>query len=1006
MRKILILWAVAICFSLAAADSGLAFHFDFCNAAGKSEVTDLTGKVHCVSENKLFVIQEKALRLADGVKIRIADKELPRLTERFTFNIWLNKCFFGFDMPVLFKGMHPYPVQFLFSLFRLSPNFKYKTHPDQRGWKGVYCLGNFRSEAQYAPHVIKLSSSEITAGVWVMATVTYDRGTVTIYLNGKPVVRSVSSTPEKLPDTTAPLYLGAELVPETSLNYQSADMLVNDFRLYSRALTESEVAAIYRSEQNKYPTKNLFPPNAVRYPVCNEYLTSLIRDADPEFKTELKRTVAWRKKGEKPLPAGKGHTSASVRPSHGQIGLFINGREYFPFRFFPTILRDGRYHMKSAEAAIRDFAAAGTELGGGGPGIICWEGRGKYDFEQVDKLIRRLCAAGPQQQIQIVLFIRPHGFFFNKHDAELERYYPRPASGGKLRSYYIAAPFGSQVWLECSNELLRDLICHMESQEYADRIFGYHFLCGDAGEWYWSGSFTGGIPGYSEVTRKSFQEFLRRRYKTDSALQKAWKNSKVTLANAAVPTPEDRLGREHFLFRDYSIRCNVSDFRDYMEEKTLLNLTENCRTIKESCGKRKIVTIYNGYSMLYAGLQNTAQYGALNIYGKVLRLPWVDCFATPLDYTARRGGEEGANINAFNGSTRLHGKMLWHEDDLRTHFHHLQEFGRTDSMRETIEVMRRCFGYAQTMGAGYWYCPVTRNYIFHNETIMDEVAAENRLGKKLLTADRSPVAEAALVFDEQSEKYTAAPCDRFLHHHNWGVYTRMHRMGAPFDGYLFSDLEQIPDYKLYIFTNLYFADAKTLARVQQFRKNHPKAVIVWNYAPGYLSERGFDEKNMEKLTGFRLKAVPENAKGTLKITDTGSPVTAEAGKQFELPVGPWFYCTDSNAKVLGTFQGKPALVQKGRNLWTLMPLTREMLTGLCDLAGIHVYSRSGDVLTANKSTIMLHTSTAGNKKISLPGRFKIEELFSGKKFPEGNSFNDSALPSGTTRVYRIEPVKK
>jgi len=102
----------------------------------------------------------------------------------------------------------------------------------------------------------------------------------------------------------------------------------------------------------------------------------------------------------------------------------------------------------------------------------------------------------------------------------------------------------------------------------------------------------------------------------------------------------------------------------------------------------------------------------------------------------------------------------------------------------------------------------------------------------------------------------------------------------------------------------------------------------------------------------------------------------------------------------------PALALKEyknyRMVYSLMPLTRGLLQGLCDYAGVHIYSRSNDVFIMNKSYIMLHTSTAGDKSIQLRGKYNVEELFSGKKLGNKTSrIIDKNLSKEETRIYHI-----
>ena len=90
-----------------------------------------------------------------------------------------------------------------------------------------------------------------------------------------------------------------------------------------------------------------------------------------------------------------------------------------------------------------------------------------------------------------------------------------------------------------------------------------------------------------------------------------------------------------------------------------------------------------------------------------------------------------------------------------------------------------------------------------------------------------------------------------------------------------------------------------------------------------------------------------------------------------------------------------------RSVYTLLPLTQELLLGLCDYAGVHVYSRSFDVLSANQSYIMLHTSSKGEKAIELPGKFKVREILTGKILGNNLESFREELPGQETRIYQL-----
>jgi len=992
-------------------NNGLVMHFDFKDAGNKPEIMDNTGKVKCISRQKILVVQEGALRIAPGAEIYIPAQSLPKITDTFTINTWLVKGYFGDISPVLFKGIHPEAVQFLLSVNRSLPEFCYKNELGQMQWKGIYCLGLSHADTGW---VVAGKDEKIVPGYWTMFSTVFDRGSIKIYLNGQLVLNKVSVRPEMLKHNDFPIYIGAERIPNEKLNYRTGNLLINDLRLYDKALTDDDLKALYMAEKDKYPQKNFIPAGMLALKPCDEYLTRMLEGYDPEFRNKLKITADFEKEiPDQPLP-GHDTTTSQVKPSNGVSGLFINGKEQYPVIFNANDIvkyqNNGNhsFQLDTALPAIRDFAAAGIELFGSAfiPPIF-WTGEGKYDFAMIDNVIRQELAANPQGKMEVQFYLRPHGWFFSKYGEEMEKYYPGMDSKRELKAYNSCGPLGSKIWIECSSKLVYDVVRYIESQDYADRIFGYKICGGDAGEWYWAASFVSGMPGYSKATRASFQNWLKNKYKSNVELQKSWNNQLITFEAAEVPTPEFRVATEKYIFRNPAQARPALDYREYMIDISYENILQSCKALKEASNFKKNLTVYSGYSLLHTGKGTNAHTGGLELLSKVFRCQYVDGIATPLDYNKRRGGEPGANINAFNGSALLHNKLLWHENDLRTHLYPVNEFGRTADLQESLTVLKRGFGQSLIFGAGFWWFSIVGNSIFHQEDMMQTIARIGKLASQSIGKDRKSVAEVAMIFDERSTLFTSVPKDNFIDHHAWGVYQNAFRMGTPFDMYLLDDLDNpaMPDYKLYIMLNTYYTDSKTREMINnKLRKKN--AVIVWCYAPGWITPDGFDTKAMELLTGFKFKVSEEQVKMQLSISDKNHPITSRADKMESYLVGPIFSVDDPEAKIIGTAGGMPALATKEnencRMVYSLMPLTVELLQGLCDYAGVHVYSRSSDVFIMNKSYIMLHTSTAGDKTIQLQDKYNIEELFSGKKMGQpASQIIEKNLPAQETRIYHI-----
>lgn len=991
-------------------NEGLVFHFDFKDALNKNEITDKTGKIKCLSKNRDFVIQKDALRIAPCAEIYIPSENLPELKKELTVSAWILKKSTPEYAPILFKGAHPEPIQFLFTLSWRYPAFCYKT-PGKGGWNGIYINGMGGSSSRYGDEncMVKGAKFVESSGFWKNLTAVYNNGNVKIYVDGELVAEHKDAAIGSLTQNNSPIWIGAEKIASEKENFMSANMLINDLRLYNKALSDNDVKTIYSADRAKYPEGSLIPPGETHInalPVCYDYMKAVMKGYDPEFKEKLELTSKY----EKSIPADPyrnfKNVASYVMDNKGQTCFTVEGKVKYPLLYIPCVYDfvNNKYTLRETELGFRDFAAAGVDLGGFSimPDFYCSD-EGKYDWSKVDDLFKVAIKANPKVQLLVEYFVVPPPWFEKKYPDEMEKSY----FGKSLRTVSRSGPLASDIWLKTANDILKDFVEHVEKSEYANHIAGYVMGGGQSGEWYWPGSVYGGFTGYSKATAESFRNWLKVKYNNDvKLLKKAWASDSVTFENAQVPSPEQRMAKDdNSVFIDPAKHGQVFDIRAFKNDRTFLNIEENSKTIKTASGGKKLVSVFSGYALpvtshkLYnAGLETT---------DRVFNSKYIDSVACLLDYGQRRGGETGLNVNAFNGSAKLHNKLLWMEDDPRTHFHTQMESGRTATMEETLTVLKRSFGYSITKNHGVWWRLFDSTW-FHHDDIMKTFANVEKIAEASLAEDKSSSSEVALIFDLKSTHYMAyIPGDNFIRSQTWGTYQSAGRMGAPFDVYLLDDIgnSKMPDYKLYVFMNAYFIDQKTRDAIKaKVRKNN--AVSVWCYAPGYITEKGFSTESMTDITGIKFseERKPQKALSSA-LNAKGAPLIKYYKPSEKYDVCPAFFGADESAEVLTVSNEKPVLLAKKfdnwRSVYSLMPLTQELMMDLCDYAGVHVYSRSFDVFSANKSYIMLHTSSKGTKTINLPAKCNVKEVFTGKIIGTGISSFSEDLPEQDTRIYQL-----
>ena len=981
------------------ASDSLVFHFDFKNADGKTSVTDQTGKFTATVDPGCFSTQSGALRTSVGANITVADPRPAAPVERMTVMAWILKKSTPDNTPILAKGELPFTTQFDFGVIWRTPYFRYKNEEEQRNWKGLWIQGDFGSQSRYAekswlkPNVPLIESS----GYWWHVAAVFDKGTTKIYLNG--VLTSEREEPDQvLAPSSLPFRIGSVRKTGENINAYTADLLMNDLRLYSAALSAEEINRIMKSETAKYPKGNLIPPgknhlNAL--PDCYSYLDPIF---DPAMKKDLPATLAYEKGRKKVRDFSKGLV-AEKRIVDGIPALFLNGERFPLLQGIPNLSdRSLNIHLDRLSKGIRNFAAGGLDLVGFPTGVSrFWKEEGVYDWTTLDSILKTEIKANPNAAFMVYLPVIPPQWFIQKYPDELEKAW----FGHRLVLQTSGGPLGSDKWLKVSARMIKDFVSHMESIPEGKHIYAYMIGGGQSSEWYWPASVYGGIPGYSEGTKKSFRRWVKEKYRTEEALRKAWGNDEITFDKVEVPSPEYRKQAEFGVFRDPVKGASFIDFRRYMTDQTNLHIRTLSSAVKKASGGKKFTVIYSGYDL---GVSAPKLFKA-GLCGnwEVMQMPMVDMVTTPICYgTPRRGGRPGLRVNAMDASAKMAGKILWQEDDPRTHLALADDGSRTADLAETLTCMDRTASQAITRGSASWWLLFDNSWFQQNEIIL-RLKKNVDLVRSSLDRDNRSVAEAALIFDEQSPYYLADTNSWFLYQHTWGAHESTVKSGAVFDCYYQRDFlkPEMPKYKLYIFVSSYAADEATRQQIHA-KLAKDGATAVWCYAPGLFDGQTASVENMRKMTGFDFRMIRDGGSIT-------APESSVSGFGF-LPkqtfkADPQFYVTGD--ALVSTENGGIFAAKKMEDGWlsvySLFPLTRYHIRALCQNAGIHLYMDTDDELFANRSFLMIHTRTAGDKTIRLPGKYTVTELYSGRLIgTDISEFTEENVPAAATRLYRLD----
>jgi hypothetical protein len=715
---------------------------------------------------------------------------------------------------------------------------------------------------------------------------------------------------------------------------------------------------------------------------------------------------------------------ADIRPLNGAPCLFVNGRPLF---------LNAPYLEK---APHRSFAAART-------GIyllhdlqfkVAENGKVNADgaANQMESLLRHESDA-----VAIVRFFPPApAWWLDAHPTEVMQFDRDPARY-RLAENLRDASWASDPWLQACSEWIADW-CGQLHRRFGGRIIGYQFGMGSCGENNPVGACTSDgrwfCADFSPAMRRYFRAWLKAKYRTVRALRKAWSQPTVNFLTAEVPDRIERLRTDWFTFRS-PLKAQTADYYQAFAERIEDCVMAFCSVIKRATDGASLAGSHLG-AFLDNGFHGYIYHQAcINAVHRALDQPAVDLFTSPASYENRDPGGD-ANSMMPAGSLALHGKLIFQDQDTRTcvlppGYRENFTLGKIAAdIPETVGVLKRDFAHMVIRGYGLWWHAMVEGMYDHPE-VSACIARLSAIGKKSLSFPRGTAEGLALIADEESVFHQECanrlmyPLLYYQRQYYWS------RCGAAWNVYLHDDLNHpaMPDHRLYYFLNtFYLTDAEIAAIEKKVKRNN--AIVIWTYAPGIQSPDGFALKRVERLTGFRLKALDIQALPRVTFTNFDHPFVRyrppEGGDQYvhgtlqpiyfgtgpmgnderERVLGPIIYVADPEATVLGELDciQEPGFCVKPMDGWTSVfsaapMLNHYLLRNIARAAGLHIFSEANDVVLPGRSFLMLHARTAGEKTIRLPAPVDVFECYDGRELGRGVTEFHDPLPQHGTGLY-------
>jgi hypothetical protein len=654
------------------------------------------------------------------------------------------------------------------------------------------------------------------------------------------------------------------------------------------------------------------------------------------------------------------------------------------------------------------FSATPTEAGYG-LSKTAWTAPGEYDFSELDQRVMMVLEANPRAYFFPRLYLHAPKWWSDQHPNDLVlmdlgdgKPIPLIHAGGKP-----APSWTSPAWRKDTIEGLRRLIAHVASSPYADRCIGYHIASGTTEEWMMWGANENQWVDYSPVNLAAFRQWLGAKYGTPKRLREAWGSPKVTFETASIPIATRRLHTELGALRDPAKEQPVIDFYLFNSDLVADTICHFAKAIKEITRGEKIVGVFYGYTLQLCGEQRQQNAGHLALQ-EVLASPDVDFVCSPTSYAFRQlGGEGTSHFMSLAGSVRLHGKLWFDENDIRTSLSPgpAEEWGKPKDVAGDFLQQDKELANVLAGGAAQWWFDVGGNR-YDDPALMRRIGQRTANASEVLGLDRSPVDQVAMVVDEKSLCYLR-PGDPLG---AWLLVQQLpalSRIGSPVGHYLAADLPRIADRKVFLFMTSLAPTAADRAAVDALKKDGH--VLVFFYAPGIYRDGRLDEAAMVNFTGIRLRmtTAPTELRVKLKPGHALTDGLEDAACGVPHKTFPVCWAEDPAATVLGTLpDGRPGLVIKPQAGWTAVfsavpMLPASLLRRIARLGGVHRYIETEDVVWASREMVAVCVRQPGLRKITLPRPAFVRDLYTGHEITKSaNSFEASFGPQ-STRLFTI-----
>lgn len=722
---------------------------------------------------------------------------------------------------------------------------------------------------------------------------------------------------------------------------------------------------------------------------------------------------------EKVTPA----TARVVRKDNGRLALLLDGRE--------TLLKSYKGSIDYRELAgaginlIQSFNAGITLFWDKMPwDMAAMRPDGSFDFSRLENELIHIHAAAPDARVLLNVNLDVGKHFFDRHPDSIFRNErgelgirqfvafagfgvegPNPA---KNRHYAVS--YASEEYQQYVCRGLRELAQFLRTSAAGRIVAGFGFNGGHDDQLFqWEYSAWRGQGDYSPAGLAAYRRYLKDKYATDAALQKAWEDPAAAIAHAPLFSEKQWQSSPYWSDGAAGLARRIADGRAFMSDAIADMNNRFARTLKDAMGRDVVVGTY--YSSPLWGQAGRSSLRRLGGKGGIDMVFQVSGYSS-----MRKLGGSGASANFTIAAAHQAGLLYLQEMDHRTPRSQVTAGWTLESLAYPRDfddfknqILRDAGAVLACGGDGFFYFDMFDSW-YNDPRALDAIAATSRAADwSLKYRDRDQPPKAAMFVDERS---------RLLDRDSLGFAGRA-AITARFSGitpalHLLDDLGDgnLPDYQLYIVVHPQSLSAAQLQALVR-KALQPGKVLLVTGAAGALSnpQAGQITPALDALGVKTKTSLSTIADSTVFVDGSGDAIAAGCsgrlgmadlfitGERFPQceTLRYWAAIDDPSAAILGRWSasGLPALGVKRLDngaviIYSASPdgLTPQLIANAAKAAGITPLAAPGNVVTAGNGVVAIHRTDAP-VRLTFPRKVELFDL-------------ESRQPLGSDTVFDID----